>query len=316
MTLLDDDVDDLLRAFRADEALLDDDIRTRMWARITEAAPAARAELDALVPPAEVRRLPRRFGPRNNRVLAVAAAVLVLLAVAGVGLRLGAGGDDPTTAGPVTEPVRLVSLQDLADTVKDRPVTVLGSSPDTRYAYLAVERTFQGQRSSTPTVRVEEEWIALDGTGRVRISGDPSRDEEVTEPGTLYLGALPPAVAVGLPDDVEAVRAALLAAGVDDAGPGVAGAVTEALAITGLPGPARAGLIRFLDELGFVPVTAAEVGPNLARVEGPGPDGSTLQADFDLRTGEVVATSLTTGQGGRDRRIYTEVDLRPDTRSR
>jgi hypothetical protein len=316
MTLLDDDIDDLLRAFRADEALLDDDIRTRMWARITEAAPAARAELDALVPPAEVRRLPRRFGPRNNRVLAVAAAVLVLLAVAGVGLRLGPGGNDPTTAGPVTEPVRLVSLQDLADTVKDRPVTVLGSSPDTRYAYLSVERSFRGSRDDLPIDRIEEQWIDLDGTGRIRVSGQAGRDDEVTEPGSLPLGMLRPDVAVGLPDDVGAVDAALLAAGAVDTGPGVSAPVLATLAAPGLPGPARAGLIRFLDGLGFHPVTATGLGPNLARVEGPGPDGSTLRADFDLRTGKVVMTSLMNRRGLLDLRIYTEVDLRPDTLSR
>jgi hypothetical protein len=59
-------------------------------------------------------------------------------------------------------------------------------------------------------------------------------------------------------------------------------------------------------------VTAADLRPNLLRVEGPGPGGSTQQADFDLLTGQVVASLLMTPEGGIDQKTYQIADLRGD----
>lgn len=323
MTLLDDDVDDLLRRFRADEAVLDDDIRTRMWARICDDVPDARVALDALAPSAGVRHLRARPRRPSTRVLAVAAAVVVLMAVAAVVLRPGSGpGDRAVTAGPPTEQAAVADLQDLADAVADLPVPVLGSSPETAYAHRVLERTTE-TTVADPVAVTEEVWVALDGTGRLLITraGAVGRDETMDRPGSLRLGLLDPAVAVGLPDDADAVVAAIGAQRARAEGEAVAVVpgdlsreLIETLAFPGLPGPARAGILRVLDRWGFAPVTDGALAPNLLRVEGPGPDGSVVQADFDLRTGEVVASTHFGPDGYVDVRTTTAVDLRADTR--
>ncbi len=316
MTLLDDDIDDLLQGFRADEAVLDDTTRARMWARICDEVPDAPAGLDAFDPSPGARRPSRRPGaPRRGRALAVAAAVLVLLAVAGLAVRSGPG-DDEVTAGPAPEEPLPRDLQELADAVADRPVPVLGSSDDTRYTHLLVTREIRGASASQVTNVTEELWIDLEGRGRLRVGGVRDGDESSDEPGTFSFGSLLPREVVGLPDDPEVISATLASRSSDAVGPGGAAQMVHALAHAGIPGPARAGLLRYLDGLGFDPVTADGLGPNLLRVEGPGPDGSTVQVDLDLLTGVVVASSDTTQQGGRDVTTYRDADLRPDTRSR
>lgn len=315
MTLLDDDIDDLLQAFRADEAMLDDATRARMWARICDAAPDAPTDLDTLDPSVRVRRLRRRpDAPRRGRMLAVAAAVLVLLAVAGLAVRSGPG-DDAVTAGPPAEEPLPRDLQELADAVAALPVPVLGSSEDTRFSHLVVGRERQAS-GATATRWTQEYWVDLEGRGRVLVGGDLEEDQSSDEPGTFAFGVLPPGVVVGLPDDPDAVEAALLAVDPEAASPGGTVVLASTLAYAGIPAPARAGILRYLDGLGFDPVTAPGLRPNLLRVEGPGPDGSTVQVDVDLLSGEVVASSNTTRQGGRDVRVYRDADLRADTRSR
>ncbi|HEX7133427.1 MAG TPA: hypothetical protein VF228_12680 [Iamia sp.] len=310
MTLLDDDIDALLHAFRADEALLDDSTRTRMWARICDDVPDAPAALELLAPPARVRRL-RSPAHTSPRILAVAAVVLALLAVAGIALRSGPG-DNAVTAGSVPTELLPRDLQAMADVLTVRTGPTLGSSPGTRYSHLVTERTLQGGPSSEVTVTTEETWIALDGGGRVRVTGDEDSDE-LLEPGRQTLATVAPADLVGLPDDPDALVAAMVASGGLTAEGSVAEPVIDALAHAGLPGPVHAAMIRYLDRLGFVPVTAPEDRPNLSRVEGPGPDGSVLQADFDLRTGQVVASSLLASPTRvRDDRTYTVADLRAD----
>lgn len=310
MTLLDDDIDDLLRSFRADEAVVDDATRTRVWARICAEDPDARAELDRLAPavPRRRHRVPRA------RLLAVAAAVLVLLAVAGVAVRSGPEGGSVTAGTGTTEPLPR-DLLELADRVSARPVTELGAAEEARYTHQRVERVVEAPGTEA-VIRTEERWIAQDGTGRLVVTGDAARDETFDEPGALALGTLAPDVALALPDDAEAAEAALVAGSGEAAGPALATTTIETLAHAGLPAAARAGLLRHLDRLGFVPVPAPGAGPRLLRVEGPGPDGSTVQADLDLDSGLIVASASTTRQGTRDERTYVEADLRADTSSR
>ncbi|HEV7722646.1 MAG TPA: hypothetical protein VGO60_15245 [Iamia sp.] len=310
MTLLDDDIDDLLRTFRADEALLDDGTRGRMWARICDEVPDAPTAFEALAIRPGVHVLRGRPRPSGRvRLLGVAAAVLVLLAVAGLAVRTGSD-DDTVAAGPTTEAPVPRTLLELADAVAIRPVGELGASDQARYTHQVVAYTL-GTPGAEPVFRTEERWVAKDGTGRQVRSFPAGTDQLIDTPGTLLLGALPPDVAVSLPGDPDRVAVVLAQHG-QATDRDVARTVITTLSFTGLPGPARAGLLRFLDRLGFVSVSTPGVRPNLLRVEGPGPDGSTMQADFGLLTGEVVAWTSSSPDGRSDARTYTEVDLRVD----
>lgn len=311
MNLLDDDVDGLLQAFRADEALLDDATRARMWLRICAEVADAPAALDGLVPDAGARRLRRRLGGATRvRALGVAAAVLVLLAVAGIVVGT-ASDDDSVTAGPATTTPLPRDLEQLADAVATRPVPVLGSSPDTRYAYQRYELSASGP-GVDPVANISEQWVARDGSGQHGPDGAPLGPKG---PGTYRLGLFTPEEALALPDDPDAVAATVDAmAGIAPFGPEVTPGLVMTLSSTGLPAAARAGLLRSLILADFVPVTAPDLAPNLMRVEGPGPEGSTMQADLDLVTGEVIRSARIHPDGPREVRTYIEVDLRADLR--
>ena len=312
MTLLDDDIDDLLQAFRADEARIDDIIRTRIWDRVCDAAPDAPNTLDTLDRGARVRQLRHRVVTRTRaRVLAVAAAVLVLLAVGGLSIRSGPD-DDAVTAGPAPTIPLPRDLQGLADHVADLPTPVLGD-PGATYSYRSAIRTVQNDPTDEVTTFIEQQWVGLDGSGRQAADGGGSPGDETVGADSLALGPFTPRVAVRLPDDADTVLAAVdqrYGEGVStQASPGL----LDILTYSGIPGPARAGLLRALDRLGFAPVSAPELGPTLLRVEGPDPDGSTMQADLDLRTGRVIAMARSLPGGGVDRLTDIEVDLRRDT---
>ena len=183
MTLLDDDIDDLLRTFRADEALLDDTARGRMWARICDEVPDAPTTFEALARRPGVRTLRARPRPGGRaRLLGVAAAVLVLLAVAGLAVRSGSD-DDSVTAGPTTELVIPRTLQELADAVAVREVGELGTSDDTRYTHQVVAYTVVNP-GTDPFSRTEERWVDLDGAGRQVYSVPPGTDARISTPAT------------------------------------------------------------------------------------------------------------------------------------
>jgi hypothetical protein len=118
-----------------------------------------------------------------------------------------------------------------------------------------------------------------------------------------------------LPDDINAFVDAFADYGKHGFTNEVSPLLVDALSYTGLPGPARAGALRALDELGMRPVPDANPGPHLLRVEGPrGPDGWRLRADFDLRTGRAVVWELLGQDGDVTRVVTVEVDLRRDSR--
>jgi hypothetical protein len=312
MTLLDDDIDDLLQAFRADEARIDDIIRTRIWARVCDAAPDAPTALDTLDRGARVRQLRQRVVTRPRaRLLAVAAAVLVLLAVGGLSIRSGPD-DDAVTAGPASTVPLPRDLQELADAVTDLPTPVLGE-PGATYTYRRAIRSVQNAPTDEATTFVDQQWIGLDGSGRQAADGGGSPGDETVGAASLLLGPFAPRVAVRLPDDADAVLAAVERRHGEGASAQAAPGLFDILTYAGIPGPARAGVLRALDRIGFVPVPAPELGPTVLRVEGPDPDGSTMQADLDLRTGRVIAMTRPLSGGGVDRSTDIEVDLRRDT---
>ncbi len=260
----------------------------------------------------------RRRHDRLRRRVVVAAAVVVLLG-AGGGLLVRSGDDDAVTAGrPTTTPLRH-DLDELADRVAVLPATVLGETTDARYTYR--RRVVSSDRPmSEVTSQVEQQWVALDGSGRQIITEDDAAapTDMTAAPGTLEIGGLAPHVFVGLTDDVDAVAAAFGTYTDLAFDSQVSAGLVDVLSYTGLPGPARAGLLRALDHIGMVAVPGADVGPNLLRVEGPGPDGSRVEADIDLRTGLVVAWAtydLGSGATGEGITRFTsiEVDLRRDT---
>ena len=314
MSYLDDDIDDLLQAFRADEARIDHSIRARIWTQICDEAPDAPTALDTLDRGARVRQL-RRRAPSLPRIGAAAAVVLVLLAVAGLAVRSGPSGDAAVTAGPSATIPAPRDLEELADRVAVLPAAVLGETDDTRYTYLRGVRYRQDGPTGEVFVQREQRWVARDGSGRevIDVGGDASdRDVTTDEAGTYDLGLVPPLAAVGLRDDVDVVLATVE----HDTGAvseEVAAALVDLLTYTGLPGAARAGVLRTLARLGFAPASGVDPGPNLWRVEGEGPDGSTLQADLDLRTGEVATWTRLLPGGGSIRLTDIEVDLRRDT---
>ncbi len=301
----------LLRGFRADEGRIDGAIRSRIWADITDADPEAADWLDVLDRDARVRRL-RRQTPRPSRILAV-AAVLALLAVAQMVVRSGPSEEPFVSTGPSTTVPIPLDLDELADWVAVEVPAVLGETADARYTYLRGVRSTRLEPRLEVSTSWEQRWIAVDGSGRevIDIEGD-TRDRDITtdEAGSYEIGLLPPLAAVRLGDTADTVLATYEWS-TGAVGPDVSLRLIDLLTYAGLPGLARAGALRALDRLGFKPAP----GParNLWRVEGPGPDGSTMQVDFDLRTNEVTAWTRLLRGGGFMRFTDIEIDLRPDT---
>ena len=316
MSFLGDYIDALLRAFRADEARMDDAIRSRIWAEITEADPEAADWLDTLDRGARVRQI-RRRAPRPSRILAVAAVLLLLAAVQMV-VRSGPGpSEEPfVSVGPSTTLPIPRDLDEFADQVAIVQGTVLGETEDTRYSYLRFVRTYQADPAATVRTSLEQRWVAANGSGRELIDVEGSDSGPVARmrgPGFFNLGSLTPSAAVVLPDDGRAV----LDRFTRDPGTGDGEeslALVDLLTYAGVPGSARAGALRALDQLGFEPAPGPHPAPNLWRVEGSGPDGLRVQVDLDLYTGEVAAwTRLLSGGGGFVRLTNIVIDLRRDT---
>jgi hypothetical protein len=314
VSFLDDYIDALLRAFRADEARMDDAIRSRIWAEITDADPEAADWLDTLDRGARVRQI-RRQAPRPSQILAV-AAVLVLLAAVQLVVHSGPSEEPFVSTGPSTTLPIPHDLDEFADRVAIMQATVLGETDETRYSYLRGVRTGQIDPTLEVETSFEQRWVAVDGSGRdVNTSDATGRDETTGGPGTYDLGLVPPRAAVHLDDDVDMVLAT-----VGDHPEAVssgehAAALVDLLTYAGLPGPARAGVLRALDQLGFEPAPGPDPAPSLWRVEGPGPDGSTMRVDFDLDTGGVAAWTRLLRGGGFIRFTDIEVGLRRDTQS-
>ena len=313
MSFRDDLILGLLRRFRADEGRVDDAIRSRIWADISEHDPEASLWLDTLDRGARVRQL-RRRAPRPSQILAV-AAVLVLLAVAQLAVRSGPSEEPTVSAGPSTTVPVPRDLDELADRMAIVRGTVLGETDDTRYTYRRGVRTAQRDPTVAVETSFEQQWVADDGSGREVVDVEGSGRGPVARtrgPGFYEIGFLPPAIARGLPDDPDTVLATY------ERSIGVVGAeasfyLVDLVTYAGVPGPARAGALRALDQLGFEPALGPDPAPNLWRVEGPGPDGSTMRVDFDLRTGEVATWTRLLPGGGFMRFTNIEIDLRPDT---
>ncbi len=252
---------------------------------------------------------------RRRRHLMVAAAVLVLLASAGLFVRASLADDSVTAGRPIPR-----SLGELADRVADLPpTTVLGETDDARYAYRRVTRSTD-RPGSEVTSDIEETWVSIDGGGRqvTAPEDNPTQTSEgAARPDLFTVDGVPVRIFLELPDDVQAVVAAFTEHGTHGFTNDVSLRLVDTLAYSGLPGPARAGALRTLDQLGMAPMLDADPGSHLLRVAGPrGPDGWRLQADFDVRTGMAVAWELY-GPAGEVTRIATiEVDLRRDSQRR
>lgn len=315
MALRDDHVFGLLRGFRADEARVDDAIRSRIWADISDADPEASLWLDTLDRGARIRQL-RRKAPRPSRILAV-AAVLVLLAVAQLAVRSGPGEDPFVFAGPSTTVPVPLDLDELADRVATMSAPVLGGTDDSRYTYLRAVHSTQLDRTREVTTSFEQRWVADDGSGREVIDVEGSGrvpDVYTRGPDSYEIGFVPPLIALGLPDDADIVLATFIRnTGVRPGDSLNPLALIDLLTYAGVPGPARAGALRALDRLGFEPAPGPDAAPNLWRVEGSGPDGSTMRVDFDLNTNEVAAWTRLLPGGGFTRLTDIEIDLRRDT---
>ncbi|HEU5152325.1 MAG TPA: hypothetical protein VFU19_17680 [Iamia sp.] len=312
----DDRIFALLRAFRADEARIDDAIRSRIWADIVEHDPEAALWLDTLDRGARVGHL-RRRAARPARIMAV-AAVLVLLAVVQLALHSTGPSEQPfVSAGPSTTVPIPRDLDDLADRVTLMLPEVLGETEDTRYTYLRGVHTGQADPTRAVQTFVEQRWVAADGSGRELIDNESTGrapDEHRRGPGFFNFGPLTPSAIVSLPDDGQVVLDSISRDPDPVAGDGeTALALVELLTYAGFPGPARAGALRALDRLGFEPAPGPDPAPTLWRVEGPGPDGLRVQVDFDLHTGEVAAWTRLTPGGGFIRLTNIETDLRPDS---
>lgn len=257
---------------------------------------------------------------RRRRRLMVTAAVLVLLAATGLFVRTSLAvdtvTDDSVTAGrPVPR-----DLWELADRVAGLPpTTVLGETDDARYTYRRITRSTD-QPTSEVTSDVEEMWVASDGSGRqvTFVEDDPNQASEgAAGPDLFTVDGVPVRVFLDLPDDADAVAAAFATSGKHGFTDELAPQLVDALSYAGLPGPARAGALRALDDLGMTPVPDADPGPHLLRVTGPrGPDGWRLQADFDVRTGMAVAWEIYGPDGEVGRFVTIEVDLRRDSQRR
>ena len=255
---------------------------------------------------------------RRRRRLMVAAAMVILLAATGLFVRASLAGTVADDSVPADQPVPR-DLWELADRVAALPpTTVLGETDDARYTYRRVTRTTD-QPGSEVSSDIEEMWVSIDGGGRQITTPEDNpapTSEGAAGSDSFTVDGVPVSVFSALPDDIDAFVDAFATYGRHGFTNEVSPLLVDALGYTGLPGPARAGTLRALDELGMDPVPDANPGPHLLRVEGPpGPDGWRLQADFDVRTGMAVAWELLGHDGDVTRVVTVEVDLRRDSRS-
>ena len=309
-----DEIEARLRAFRAHEARMDDDLRSRIWDQITRDDPDAAFWLDNLQRNVRIRQS-RRRPARPSRILAV-AAVLILLAVAQMVVRSGPSEEPFVSVGPSTTVPVPRNIDEFADGVAIAFGTALGETEDTRYAYRSGILTSQPNPDRAVVISVEQRWIADDGSGREVIDVEGSGrvpDEYVRGPGFFDLGSLTLGDAIALPDDPGAVLGSIIRDADGTAGDAEKALVlVDLLTYAGVPGPARAGALRALARLGFEPAPG-NPAPNLWRVEGSGPNGLRVQVDFDLRTGEIDSWTRLFPGGGYVRLTNIEIDLRRDT---
>lgn len=303
MTTLDDQADDLLRRFRADEAAIDDDLRRRMWDEVAQRT----ASVPASVRPA------RPSGRTRRRVLAVAAAVLVV-ALAGVVVARGTGVDDrPRETARATDG-STPTLRDVAADAAGRTGPVLGD-PGATYAHVVASYVLHVPGDGDASGRTET-WVALDGTGRRSASqadGANPSDALFAEPGTLPLGSLRPEVAVDLPDDGHgAIAAVIVDLGAQDGEDlATAGPLVELLALPGVPASARAGALRALDVLGYT--TAPGIDAGTVTLSGPAYLGAVTTAVLDLDSGLVTSRTVIESDGRTTETSWSQADLRPTT---
>jgi hypothetical protein len=285
-----------------DDELRDDELRDQLIAWVDA------LDVGEPVTPDEARELAigrRRRVERRRRLAVVAAGVVLLAGLGGVLVRSG-DDDSAVTAGSAVPR----SLDEFADHVAVLPTTVLGETDDARYTYRRGVMTISEPTSETITYE-EQSWTPPDGLANREIN--PAIHETALKPPS-YDALIPASFYLRLTDDVDAVEAVLAMRDLASK----SALLVDVLTYAGLPGPARAGMLRTLSRLGMVPVAGANPGPNLFRAEGPGgSDGLRIRADFDLRTGLVVAwnwyhLSDSGVAGGSWQFTVLETDLRRD----
>lgn len=317
-----DGVDAALRAFRADEGRLDPATRARITARV-DAAVAAGGAAASRPPPEAVPdpTVPLEGGRRRRppTPLLAAAAVLVVLLAAGVAVVVRAGGDGATSADAPTAPPAegAPGLDALADRVEAAPAGPVLGDPGATYAYRRVT-TSRAPAGGERTTAGREEWVARDGSGRTLAVGPnemrspPSGDGVQPAPGSLALGGTTPEIALALPGDARGVADAL-AAGDDERAPvDLAAAAVDTLATAGLPPTARAGLLRFLHELGYRATGPIDPATGAASYRGPGFGGSTVTFAFDPETFVVRSRQEQERGGTTSTDAYADIRLRDD----
>ncbi len=310
MTMLDDQLDDLLRSFRADEAFIDDEIRGRIWEEVVATTTLAATPL------------PRRTDPRTRRarrVLTLAAALLVAALSGGVVARVTVDDPGTVTAGVAATPDTATTgpaptLDELTDAAAAHQGPVLGD-PGATHAHVVASFVYH-----VPTDAEEddvagqlESWVTADGTGRLsgnRTDNGNAVDQTFDEPNSLLLGPVTPSVALALPADGRAVLEQMVPAlgTASPSDPASSTSLVDLLAQPGLPGAARAGLLGALGELGFE--TQAGASPNTVRLSGPAADGATVTAELDIETGRTLSRIQTDPDGGTAAVWYSSVDLR------
>lgn len=325
MTPSDDRLDEALDGFRADEGTLDAAARSRISARVHAATgvdpdashPSTGSDEDGTDAPDARAMVGRR------RVLSwplTAAAAVILVALIGAAALWSTGDRGTVSSTPrATAPTDAAPrLADLADLAAGQGGAVLGEAGAT-YAHRVVTRTIEDTDAAGGERGIGRfaTWVALDGSGREADLDAPADEGLRPEPGSLRIAGLPPAEAVALPDDVDEVWRVF---GTADDGPTtftpieVAPAVADALAVAGLPGTARAGMLRALDEVGYRPTGAVDAGTGTARYEiaGGGGGAEDVVVVVDVRTTLVVSIQLSRADGSGTTSAFSEVALRDD----
>ena len=313
MTMLDDDIDDLLGAFRADEGVLDDVSRQRMWDRV-ERTTGARSPARRRRGATPARR--RGTGAAPRRLVAMAAALLVAVA-AGVVVGRATGDAERVTVAPADAPdttttAQLPTMNDLAAAAGSDSGAVVGSSAGAAYAHVITSTLIHNGEADA--VGQVETWVAVDGSGRRRVlSATAANADDTTsiEPDAVAVAGVPMSTLLALPRDPDQLAAAL--AGDDPTVPAVAVAPTmvDLLAQPGLPAATREALFEALASFGYR--TGPGVTTGSVHLRGPGGEGIVVQAEV-LLTGTLVTSRTTTGADGTVRSVsWSQPDLRPST---
>lgn len=235
----------------------------------------------ALGPPGR----PDLYLPRWQRTLVFVLVGAMAASLVVVGIVLRQPGIDQLAVGTTVPVVAPMTIDELAAVARSQPSVAIDE--ENRYLHLVSDLIpSEAQRADGLVGRRQEQWIAADGSGRLRtlpLPGFPETGDEMDQmrgPGGLTVAELVPAQLADLPVDPKALLAAMATTIDEQVRPEY---VVALLTLPTLTPDLRGVLVEALALLGVVPVDDASPADGGTRFTAQTEEGM-VEITFDRLT--------------------------------